>query len=125
MSHHLLTVTAPGPFLRTNQRDHFHQRAQLTKLWRTTAAWQARAQHLPKFGTGPVHVTATFHRDDRRLYDLDGFAPTVKACIDGLRDVGVLDEDHCRVIPELTLRAGDQWADAALVLRIERVEVAA
>src|SRR5690242_8902963 len=120
-AHHLVTVTAPTKWLSTNQRDHFHQRAVATKLWRETAAWCARSQHLPKF-TGPVTVTATVHRVDRRIYDLDGIAPSLKACIDGIRDAGCLGGDDWRFIPELTLRHGDTWADAALVLSISQLE---
>lgn len=118
---HLVTIPAPGLFLSTNQRMHFHKRADLTATWREAAAWEAKRQHLPAFGLGPVHVTATFHRADQRAFDLDGASPTVKACIDGLRDAGCLTEDDTRVIPRLTLAAGEPWADAALVLTIEKI----
>lgn len=123
MTRHILTITAPAPFIRSNDHTHWRNRHQLTATWRAVAALQAR--RLPVFGAGPVRITAVVHRDDKRLYDLDGIAPTVKACIDGLRDAGRLDEDNCRVIPELTIRHGEQWADAALVLVIETIEVAA
>lgn len=116
---YILTVTAPCAWLRTNQRHHFHQRADLTRQWREAAAWQARKARLPSLGLGPVTVTATIHRSDKRSYDLDGAVPTVKACIDGLRDADVLWDDDCRVIPELTIRHGEPWADAALVLTID------
>jgi Holliday junction resolvase RusA-like endonuclease len=125
MSHHLVSIPAPAAFNRSNDNTHWRNRHTLTAAWREAAAWQAKRQHLPKFGMGPVHITATIHREDKRRFDLDGAAPTVKACIDGLRTAGVLDEDDTRVIPQLTIRAGDQWADAAIVLRIEPVEVAA
>ena len=125
MSGHLLTVTAPAAFIRSNDHTHWRNRHKLTAAWRDAAAWAAKAQHLPVFGNGPVHVTATIHRADRRTFDLDGGAPTIKAAIDGLRDAGCLDEDSCHVIPRLTIQYGEPWADAALVLRIEPVEVAA
>ena len=125
MSRYLLTIPAPAAWIRSNQhQDAWRTRHALTKQWREATGWQARRQHLPQFGTGPVHVTATIHRADNRAYDLDGVAPTVKAAIDGLRDVGVIADDNCRVIPELTLRAGEPWADAALVLVIETTEEA-
>ena len=119
MSGHLLTVTAPAAFIRSNDHTHWRNRHKLTAAWRDAAAWAAKAQHLPAFGNGPVHVTATIHRADRRTFDLDGGAPTIKAAIDGLRDAGCLDEDNCHVIPRLTIQYGEPWADAALVLRIE------
>lgn len=125
MSHHIVTITAPAAFLRTNRRDHFHQTAILTRTWRDAAHWAAKAQRVPAFGVGPVEVVATIHREDRRRFDLDGVVPTVKACIDGLRDAGVLDEDDSRVITSLTIRDGGPWADAALVLTIHEQEATA
>ena len=125
MSHHLLTIPAPAGLIRSNDHTHWSQRHGLTAQWRTAAAWEARRQRIPKLGMGPVHVTATIHRADRRAFDLDGAAPTVKACIDGLRDAGVLDEDNCHVIPRLTIAYGQPWADAALVLTFEKIESAA
>lgn len=124
MSHYLLTITAPAAFIRSNDHTHWRNRHTLTAAWRQAAAWEARRQHLPKFGMGPVHVTATVHRSDARKFDLDGIAPTVKACIDGLRDAGLLDEDHSEVVSELTIRNGGEWADAALVLTITEMEAA-
>src|SRR5690349_6164749 len=76
-------------------------------------------------GMGPVTIAATVHRSDARKFDLDGVTPTIKACIDGLRDAGLLDEDHWGVITELTIRRGEQWADAALVLTITEQEAVA
>lgn len=125
MSHHLLTITAPAPFIRSNDHTHWRNRHQLTTAWRGAAAWAAKTQRLPKLGMGPVHVTATVHRSDARKFDLDGVAPTVKACIDGLRDAGVLLEDHWGVVSQLTIRNGGQWADAALVLTITEAEAVA
>jgi crossover junction endodeoxyribonuclease RusA len=115
-----VTIVAPCAWIRSNQhKDAYWTRAKLTQQWRAATALAARAQHLPALGAGPFHITATIHRDDKRAYDLDGVAPTVKAAIDGLRDAGVLADDNCRVVPLLTLRAGEQWADASLVLTIE------
>ena len=125
MTHHIVTITAPAKWIRSNDHSNaWRNRHNLTAAWRGASAWAAKGQHLPTF-TGPVHVTATIHRDDKRIFDLDGCAPTVKAAIDGLRDAGCLADDDWRFIPELTIRKGEQWADAALVLRIEPVEVAA
>ena len=125
MSRHLLKITAPAAFIRSNDHTHWRNRHTLTASWRGAAAWAAKSQHLPKFGMGPVAIAATVHRSDARKFDLDGIAPTVKACIDGLRDAGVLAEDHWGVITELTIRRGEQWADAALVLTITEQEAVA
>ena len=122
MTHHLLTIPAPAAFIRSNQhRDAWRTRSTLTRAWREAAGWEARRQRIPAQPT-PVRVVATIHRDDNRAYDLDGIAVTVKACIDGCRDAGVLPGDSVRHIPELVLRHGDQWADAAVVLTFHPIE---
>ena len=117
-----LIVHAPAAFIRSNDHTHWRNRHNLTAAWRERAAWSAKAARVPAMGN--VTITATVHREDKRRYDLDGIAPTVKACIDGLRDAGVIVEDHCGVVQELTIRPGAEWADAALVLTICAVEVA-
>ena len=113
---YVLVVVAPAAFIRSNDHTHWRNRHQLTAAWRLRAAWAAKAAHLPALGN--VHITATVHRDDKRRYDLDGIAPTVKACIDGLRDAEVIADDHCGVVQQLTIRPGEQWADASLTLTI-------
>ncbi len=125
IAHHLLTIPAPAAFIRSNDHTHWRNRHQLTATWREAAAWQARKQRIPAFAFGPVHITATIHRQDKRRYDLDGMAPTIKACIDGLRDAAVLAEDDCQVIPQLTIRAGEPWDEPAVVLTITTQEAVA
>jgi len=138
MTAHLLTITAPldrdgkPDWLRANGgHGNRYAKAATIKMWRQTAAWEARRQHLPRI-TGPVHITATVHLDTKsRHWDAGNWAPTAKACIDGLQlhpklgGADVLRGDcNCWVVgPDM--RAGEPWADAALVLRIEPLEVAA
>lgn len=117
MSIQTVTVGAPGPFATTNQRHHWSVRNKITQAWRTAAAWQARADRL-KPVAGPVHIEAQICRADSRRFDLDGHAPTVKACVDGLRDAGVLPEDDTRHVPSLTLTAGPKSEVACIVLTL-------
>lgn len=114
---YVLVVPAPAPWIRSNDHTHWRKRHTLTAAWRTRAAWAAKVARLPAI-PGPVHVTGTIHRENARVYDLDGVVPTLKACVDGCRDAGVLAGDDFRAIPVLTVRAGEPWADAALVLTI-------
>lgn len=111
-------VPRVAAWLTTNNRDHWATRNARTKMWRR-AAWA-----LSK-GTqaiqGPVKITATIIKPTRHRYDLDGHVPTVKACIDGLRDAGVIAEDHTGVLPELTLRAGEPARRAGVLLRIASI----
>lgn len=112
-----LTVGAPGPWATTNQRHHWTRRAAITKAWRKAAAWQARADRIRPID-GPVAITAQICRADSRRYDVDGHAPTVKACVDGLRDAGVLAEDDMQHMPTLTLTAGPKTPLGCVVLTI-------
>lgn len=117
MSVQTVTVGAPGPFVTTNQRHHWTVRNRITQAWRTAAAWQARADRLRPVD-GPVHIEALICRGDSRRYDLDGHVPTLKACVDGLRDAGVLPEDSTEHVPTLTLRAGPKTDPGCLVITI-------
>lgn len=101
-----ITIPAPAPWLTTNQRLHWAAKATRTKAWRAAAYWRARAADLTPIA-GPVDVTASIHKPTRRPYDLDGHAPTVKACLDGIRDAGVITDDDTRHVPSLTLIAGE------------------
>ena len=116
----LVTIVAPAAWIRSNQhKDAYWTRAKLTQQWRAAAVLAARTQHITAQGAGPFHITATIHPENKRVWDLDGIAPTCKAAIDGLRDAGVIDRDDVRSVRMLTLVAGEQWADAALVITIE------
>ena len=96
----------PGrrPWLATNRRDHHHARAQLVRSWRERAmlsATQTRERPL----ASPFTVRAVIRWPDRRRRDLDGGAPTVKACLDGIQDAGLIAGDDHRHMVQLTLAA--------------------
>lgn len=117
----VLVVVAPTEFINANQRQHWAPRARAVRAWRERAGWAARAARVPAF-TEPVHITATIHRDHNRgRFDAANYAPTAKACVDGLVDAGVLVDDSNRYVQGPDMRAGDPWADAALVLTIEKI----
>ena len=105
-------------WLTTNSRDHWALRNNRTQTWRRST-WALTKGTRPI--QGPVKITATIIKPTRHRYDLDGHVPTVKACIDGLRDAGVITEDHTGVVPELTLRAGEPARRAGVLLRIESI----
>lgn len=122
MTTHTLRVPALSPWISSNQHTHWRNRHALTADWRNRAGWAAVRAKIPALGEGPVTITATVHRKDRRRFDLDGITPTVKACIDGLRDALVLSEDHSGVITELTIRAGEPRPHPCLILTITETE---
>ncbi|WP_405613256.1 hypothetical protein [Streptomyces sp. NBC_00076] len=100
--------------LNSNQRLHHHQRAEITRVLRR-AAWAASraVPHLER-----VHIIGVLHPEDRQRRDPANWYPSFKACIDGLVDQGVLDDDdHTRVVgPDM--RMGHVVEGARLVLHI-------
>ncbi len=119
-------VTIPAPvnhhgnprWISTNAQHNRHpnERSKMVAPWRDAAALAAAG--MPPSPT-PVAVTATIHKSRNNRWDIDGIVPTVKACIDGLRDAGVLAEDDDQHIPALTVRVGCVCRDARVELRIE------
>ena len=112
-----LFIPRVAAWLTTNSRDHWSVKNARTQTWRR-ATW-ALAKTLKPI-SGKVAITATIHKTTRARYDLDEHMPTIKACIDGLRDAGIIAEDHTGVIPELTLRVGEPGR-AGVLLTIEPV----
>ena len=134
-------LTIPAPRTRDGKADWLrangghgnrYARADLIRNWRGRAAWAARAARLPRIET-PVHIVAIVHRDDTtgRHWDAGNWAATAKACVDGLQlhpkwgGADVLRGDCNCWVTGPDMRAGEPWADAALVLRIEVLEEAA
>lgn len=118
---YVLTIPAPCSFVSSNARTHWAVKHRQMKAWKERAAWAAKAAHLPQIGS-PVHVTATVHRDHNRgRWDVHNLTDTAKAAIDGLVLAGVLVDDSNRYLVGPDMRAGEPWADAALVLTI-RIE---
>lgn len=104
----------------TNQ--HWRFRHRTASAWRSAAADVARLDMVQPF-RGPVRITGTVHKADKRIWDVDGAVATLKAAIDGLRDAGVLAGDDHRFVKAITSEWGEPDPDAPrLVLTI--VEVA-
>lgn len=93
-----LEVLAGGlQWLTANQRLHWRVRSQRTSGWRLATALHARKERLPRIGK--AHIVCELRFSDRRKRDPANWAPTSKACVDGLVDAGVFDDDdHTRVV---------------------------
>jgi crossover junction endodeoxyribonuclease RusA len=87
------SFVAPTQPLTVNQRQHFHQRAKATKVWREGVRDLALTHGLPRFQRAlirfTVQHTTNHHRDTANWY------LTAKACVDGLVDAGVLPAGDC------------------------------
>lgn len=91
-----IDIPAPAEWINSNHRLHRMAQAELTKQWRQAA--RSAAKGLPQLQT-PVHITAHIWKTRSGRYDPCNLYPTVKACVDGIVDAGLIhDDDHTRVI---------------------------
>lgn len=92
-----IVLEPPAPFINANSRNHFREKAALTKKWRA-AAREAAFDLLP-CTANRAHITCTVRFSDNRRRDVGNLFPTAKACLDGIVDAGLLeDDDDTRVI---------------------------
>ena len=114
---HTVTMTVGAANLLTaNQRLHHMKRAGIVKLLRHAAAMAAASQDVPKLDR--AHITVHVAWPDRRRRDVHNIMPTVKACVDGFVDFGVLpdDDDHHLIGPDL--RVDPELSGVAKVTRL-------
>lgn len=77
--------------LTANQRMHWRKKAERTKAIRHLAATVTRAFQLQPMQT--AHCVVQIRWPDRRRRDAHNLMPTIKACIDGIVDAGLLPDD--------------------------------
>ncbi|MGC0251528.1 hypothetical protein [Pseudactinotalea sp. Z1748] len=88
-----LTISIANTWwLSANQRHHWAAKARRTAYVRELAAWSARTERLPRFQR--VHITAFIGYPTAAKADPENAAPSVKACIDGIKDAGVIPDDN-------------------------------
>jgi len=80
--------------LTANERKHRMQVARATKVLRHAACMQAQTVRATPFER--AHVIVTVAWPNRRRRDVLNIAPTIKACIDGMTDAGLWDDDDDR-----------------------------
>jgi crossover junction endodeoxyribonuclease RusA len=121
------TIELPAglPLLNANRRHHHRVRHDRTKTLRA-AAMEAVAGHaalmaaLAAAKPGPLfqraHVLGVMHPATARRADPANWYPSFKACVDGLVDAGLLDDDdHTRLVgPDM--RLGEKRKGSQLVL---------
>ena len=85
------------PPLSLNDRHHWASKARTTKAIRHAAATVARAKRVP--ACERIAVELHYQQKVARPIDGDNLMATVKPCVDGLRDAGVIpDDDSARVM---------------------------
>lgn len=115
----MFTLPAPPDWINSNDRNHFRTVAKLTKAWRAAANEAVSGYGWEQY-QGRVHITAHIYKPRGGRYDPNNLWPTVKACVDGVVEAGLLrDDDHVHVVgPDM--RHGGKGA-AAVVFVIEEV----
>ena len=99
--------------LNANQRQHWRPKAELTRFWRQLAAERFRG--IPPVN-GRVHVAVWISWPDQRRRDTSNWAPTGKACLDGIVDSGVLPDDNDRFVVGPDMRRGYGPHEVSVVL---------
>lgn len=125
MAEYTLSINCPPTIrkvrwglLSQNVRCHWTVRREVTRWWRQAAATTATQAQLPKLGK--VHVTVTFHKNTNRRYDVANLYPVVKACLDGVTDVLLVDDSNEYVVgPDM--RAGEKSTTPHVVIRIREL----
>lgn len=102
--------------LNANDRRHWRAKARITANLRTTAAWSARVAHVPHINR--AHILAVIEPPDRRRRDPANAYPSVKACVDGLVDAGVLPDDDAAHLDGPDMRLGEVHPGGRIVLHI-------
>lgn len=109
---------APDVLLNMNDRTHWRKKAQQVKNWRTATSYAAGQQIGITLPPCWVHLTLPV-RDSRRR-DPMNYAPTLKACVDGMVDAGLWVDDTPEYVtcvePKLEKRTL-RWVTVELVPR--------
>ncbi|MFF8953855.1 hypothetical protein ACF09I_34415 [Streptomyces sp. NPDC014940] len=116
------------PLLNANQRMHHHDRRRITARIRAAAheavtESPALMDALAAAKPGPLfqraHVLGVIHPGSNRRADPANLYPSFKACVDGLVDAGLFeDDDHTRVVgPDMRLGRVVKRGQLVLVVR--------
>jgi crossover junction endodeoxyribonuclease RusA len=103
MKTHSFSVRGKLISLNAERSTHFMPRSEATRQWRADAYWEAKRAKLPHLDHCSVIVQPYQHRSV--LQDAGNCYPVVKACLDGLVDANVLDDDGPEHVTAITLLA--------------------
>jgi crossover junction endodeoxyribonuclease RusA len=101
---HSVRVASPGKWLNANDRGAWQRHSPVVQQWRAAAGWAARVARVPHLTR--VYVLAELRFGIRRRRDPGNWYPTVKACVDGIVDAGVLDNDSSDYLIGPDMRVG-------------------
>jgi hypothetical protein len=108
-----------GPFLNSNDRDHWRVLSPIRADWRANAKTAAAGAGLPQ-GLGRVEITGLVVKERGGTYDAMNFYPTAKAIVDGFIDHGMCADDSNEFVEGPFLFPGPKGA-AALILTVREL----
>lgn len=116
-----MTLTVHCELWTQNANDRMHWRPRAKKI--SDARWAARiaalAARVPK-GLGRARISVTPLQGPRGPSgDPGAYLPTVKACLDGLRDAGVLTDDTDTYVEAIELLPSERVTAHDTGLRIQ------
>jgi hypothetical protein len=108
-------IPAPCEFLNANRsKGHWGNTAPLVKKWRRAGRAAAAAAGLP-LGLARLQVDCFVWKPIANDYDPANWAPTAKACLDGMIDYGLAEDDNRRFVTGPFMHEGGKGADALIV----------
>jgi len=109
------TIRVPRPWLLTsNQTLHWAPKSQRTKYIRSLARFETRSR-FPRVRLPAASCEVWVTWPDKRHRDTPNTYPTIKACIDGIIDAGLLDDDSDDYIKGVKIDATAERCDKAHV----------
>lgn len=104
MSIYVLDFARPDEWINANVREHWTIKAAKVRTWRAAVATHAIDARLPYMTR--VEIVAQPRWASKRRHDSSNIAPTVKACVDGLVDAGVLPDDSSQIVVSESYQEG-------------------
>lgn len=112
----------PGtPLLNVNKiRGHWSKNFATVRNLRRAANLLASNQRIPK-NLRKVHIRGIYCPPDHRRRDSSNWFPTLKACVDGLVDAGVIHDDSDKYVVFDGIHAGEVVKKGQFILEITEV----
>lgn len=101
-----LVVPMAAEWISSNAREHWAPRNRKTRAWRSAAMIVARSSGASYDVPVDLEVVVSKRRESSR-WDPHNLWPTAKACIDGIVDAGLLEDDDTKHIRSTSIRAGE------------------
>lgn len=115
-----IALPAGSALLNANQRLHWAEKGKRTRQIRGDAFWLAKVADIPPLDRVRVVVEYRPALKSRRR-DAANWAPSAKACLDGMTDAGIWPDDNSAHVLSETYVIGDPVPLGQLLIHITEV----